>query len=185
VEVDCKGCGARLKVNRNLAGTRISCPQCGGALIVPKDVAKAERREAAAPKARAAQPAAPRSTAPVARRRSPSTGWLLAAQVVLGLLGLAFFGGAFLRGSWDPPDWTLLGINPLALSGAGLFVLFLSALAHSRPVSATLLGALAAMGVAALYWKDHAHVDASRTLLVMVMMLALWCALQHRRATRI
>jgi predicted RNA-binding Zn-ribbon protein involved in translation (DUF1610 family) len=180
VEVDCKGCGARLKVNRNLAGTKISCPQCGGALIVPKNVAREERAAPAAPKA-----AAPRSTAPVARRRTRSTGWLVAAQVALGLLGLAFFGGAFLRGNWDPPAWTLLGINPLALSGAGLFVLFLSALAHSRPITATLAGAVGAMGVAALHWKNHAHVDASRTLLLVVTMLALWCALQHRRATRI
>ena len=129
--------------------------------------------------------AAPKSTAPASRRRTPSTGWLVAAQVVLGVLGLAFFGGAFLRGNWDPPAWTLLGINPLGLSAAGLFVLFLSAVARTRPVSATLLAALLAIGVAALHWKDHAHVDASRTLLMMATMLALWCALQHRRATRI
>jgi len=160
-------------VNRNLAGTKISCPQCGAALIVPK-----KRPDPAPP------PAAPKSTAPASRRRSPSTGWLVAAQVVLGLLGLLFFGGAFLRGSWDPPAWTLLGINQLVLSAAGLFVLFLSAVTRTRPVSATLLAALLAIGVAALHWKDHAHVDASRTLLMMATMLALWCALQHRRATR-
>lgn len=168
MDVACGACGAELRLNPNLGGTTVSCPQCGAPVPVPK---AAPRREAAE------RPSAPRRFGP------RYTLWLLGAQAALGALALSCFAGAFHR-AWDKPQWSYLKESPLALAGAGVFFCAAIWAAYHVPVLATLAAALAALAACAWRFSEAGSVDVSRALALAVAMLALWLALSHRRAAR-
>ena len=175
MKVPCDACGAELRLNPKLKGTQVSCPQCGARMTVPER-APAPREPAPAPPRRAA-PEKPRTLKKPAR----VTLWLLAAQGVLGALGVSCLIGAFFSG-WKPPDHTYfrMGTTVLFLAGAGLLVA--GWLAHYLPVITTLLSALFVIGACADAYRGTGVVDASRALALSAAMLALWLALQHRRS---
>jgi hypothetical protein len=173
MEVRCAGCGATLDVNPNLAGTRISCPSCGAGVAVPEPLPTAPRRRAEA------APAAPPPRIP---RPEPYSAWLFSAQAALAALGAACLVGALGKGDWPP--WSFLETNPFALVGVGVGFLVLAGVARRLPVSTTLLAACLVLAACALHYREEREVDASRVLALGTAMLALWLALQHRRAAR-
>ncbi len=175
--VACTACGADLRVNRNLAGTPMSCPQCGDRFVVPE----------APPEP--STPAAPRSTRsrrPERREPDPATPMslsLLGAQSLLVLMALVCFAGAFFRSGWDPPKWSFMQANELLLVFAGIGLIVASAGTRRYPITTTLAVVLAILVICALHYRNHLVVDASRVLLLSVSMVALWLAMEHRGVT--
>ncbi len=174
MEVACGKCGTALKVNRNLAGASVSCPNCGAPVRVPAEPPR--RRAPSGPLALEADDGPPRTP-------PPFTLWLLGCQVALLLIGLGCLAGALFRGGWNPPPGSLFTENPLYLLGGGAGAVALSALVRRMPVLLSLLGALALLWVCALRYDAMGEVDASRTVALSLSMLAVCCALEHRRAT--
>jgi len=107
--------------------------------------------------------------------------WLLGAQAALALLGLSCLVGVF-RPSADRPAWSYLSEGKYALAGAGALLFLAVWAAYHFPVLTTLLTALLAIGVCALRFLNAGDVDVTRTAALAVAMLALWLALNHRRA---
>lgn len=171
MEVRCGGCGAGLEVNPNLGGTRISCPGCGAAVLVPASPAPRPRRR-------------PEPDAPRPAPREPYSAWLFAAQAALVALGAACLAGPFATGEWDPPRWSFFREDGLVLVVAGAAFLVAAGLARRLPILTTLLAAIAVLAACALHYRAEREVDASRALALSLAMLALWLALQHRRAVR-
>jgi len=173
LDTTCPGCGAALRLNPNLAGATVPCPSCGAGVAVPAP--ERAPRTRAAPRRRTPAPAPPRPPRP------PYTLWLLGAQAALAVLGLSCLGGALL--DLAPPAWSYLAEPGVVLFGAGVGLLAAGWFATYAPVLATLVVALLVMGACALGFARFGEVDASRTLGLMTAMLAVWLALQHRRAT--
>ena len=178
MEVPCDSCGATLKVNPKLHGTTMGCPKCHARFTVPSE--PPPRAAAPAPRRRTrAAPPAPEPEDPP----PPYSGWLFGAQAVLIASGGTCLAGALFRSGWNPPPWSVYMEHPvwLALSGVGLCIAALAA--RHLPVFVTLIVACVTLGACAVAYKHVRVVDASRTLLLAAAMLALWLALQHRRAT--
>jgi len=176
VEVVCDSCGVTLKVNPKLGGTTMACPQCQARFRVPTESAPrpARRRRAAAVPVPPDEPEDP---------PPPYTAWLFGAQALLIAAGGTCLAGALFRSGWNPPNWSVYQEDPvlLALSGIGLCVAALAA--RHLPVFVTLVCAIVTLCACAVAFRRVPHeVDASRTLLLATAMLALWLALQHRRA---
>jgi len=169
MRVGCQSCGAELQLNPNLAGTTVSCPECGGSVTVPKRKPKPvaqETRTASTPKRK--------------RKLRPSM-WLYAAQLAVAVIGLSCLAGAFFGPGWRPPDWSYFAESPKWLMPAGIVFLILCWLVSIVPVLATLVSAVFVLCASAHAYVLSERIDASRTLALSVAMLALWCALQHRR----
>jgi len=166
MDVACGKCGTALKVNRNLAGASVSCPNCGAPVEVPKT----------APRIRPA-------SAPAPARSRPFTLWLLGCQIALLLIGIGCIAGALLRGGWNPPPGSLFMENAFYLFCGGAGAVALSVLASRMPVLLSLLGALVLLWVCAVRFDTAGEVDASRAIALSLSMLAVCCALEHRRAT--
>jgi hypothetical protein len=86
---------------------------------------------------------------------------------------------AFLRPA--APEQSLLAESGVRLLLAGVAFWIASWLTRAFPVLVTLVAALLVFGVCALQVLGRGQVDASRTIALSAAMLALWCALQHRR----
>jgi ribosomal protein S27E len=175
VEVVCPGCGADLRVNPNLAGMRISCPQCGAAVTPPAQ----EKRRTAPKRRRTAEPDPAATPAP---SRRPFSYWQLASQVTIALLGIACLAGAFFRGGWQKPEWSFFMEDPLWLAGAGTGLLLLCFLGSRLPLIASMVTSIFVLVAGGYYYSRTGEVEVSRVLALSVAMLALWFALQHRRA---
>lgn len=184
MDTDCPHCGTTLRLNLNLAGTTISCPRCGGKLVVPRPERKAaapvpERTAPTPRKKREEPPAAPAGK----RRPAPFTLWLLGVQATIALLGLSCLAGVFLREGWKPPEWSYFMENELVLVGAGIGLLLCGWAATYMPVLTSLGVATFVLCACAHHYVLAEGVDVSRVLALTVAMLGLWLALQHRRAT--
>lgn len=175
MEVTCGGCGAQLRLNPKLAGTTVSCPQCGAAVRVEGPPRR--RAPAAEPAPEAPPPPRPRLTLPLR-----FTLWLLGAQLVVAGIGLSCLAGAFLRKRWIPPPDSYFRENGMLLIVAGIALVVAGWIAHYMPVLTTLLVALFVLGACALHYWTAGNVDASRVVALAAAMFALWLALQHRRA---
>ena len=178
MEVVCPGCGADLRVNPNLAGMRISCPQCGVAVVPPRQTAAAP----AAPKRRRRlelEPDPEPAAKPVSK---PFSYWQLASQVTIALLGIACLAGAFFRGGWEKPEWSFFMEDPLYLAGVGTGLIMLAFVGARFPLIASLLTAIFVLVAGGYHYDLTGEVEVSRVLALSVAMLALWFALQHRRA---
>ena len=177
--VACAACEADLRINRNLAGTTMSCPECGERFEVP-----------AAPPERSA-PATPRSTSKRRPKRDPKDPApplpmslsLLGAQALLIVLAVICFLGAFFRASWNPPEWSFMQENVLLLTGVGIGLIIASAAARRYPIVSTLTVVLAILVICALHYRTTRVVDASRVLALSLSMVALWLAMEHRGVT--
>jgi hypothetical protein len=173
VRVDCPACGAALSVNRNLAGTTIPCPQCAGSVPV---------QEAPPPAEPAPEP--PRRAKQQEKKHPlPYSLNLLGAHAVLLLLAVACFAGAFLRKSWQPPEQSFFGVNPLILIGLGIGLVFAMVMAMRFPILATLGVVLGMLVLTALHYRELRVVDASRVIAISLAMVALWFAMEHRKVT--
>ena len=169
MEIRCEGCGADLKVNRNLVGTTIPCPQCG-------EPVKAEESQATAPRpTQRRRPEAPPPEPPA----PPYTAWLFGVQAIMVTLGLSCLMGAFFHEDWNPPVTSYFQVSPMLLVPVGAGLLLLAAAARRMPVLMALMTALAVLWVCAL---DYPGIDASRVIALSLTMLGVWLALQHRRA---
>lgn len=164
-------------MNPNLAGADIPCPSCGAGVRVPE--ARSGRK-----RAKAAPPPPPPNKRKRRRIREPYSAWLFAAQTVIVLLGLATLTGAFFQKSWNPPVWSFFRENPLVLVAVGVGLLVAAGVARALPVLTTLGTAVVTLGACALHYRIASEVDASRVLALAGAMLALWLALQHKRAVR-
>jgi hypothetical protein len=107
--------------------------------------------------------------------------WLLGAQAALGAIGVSCLVGVFRR-STDRPAWSYLSEDKYALAGAGALFLLAVWAAYHVPVLTTLVAALLAIGACAWRYMEAGTVDVTRTMALAVAMLALWLALNHRRA---
>lgn len=170
MEVVCGSCNATLRLNPKLAGMTTSCPQCGVEIVVPESPPE--------------PPQAVDLTGPPRRLKPPDrfTFWLLGAQATLAVLGLSCILGAFFHRRWEPPAWSYFRENEMLLLLVGVGLLLGGWLAHYLPVLTTLGVSVLVMCVCAHYYVLEHVVDASRTLALAVSMLALFLALQHRRA---
>jgi len=183
LEVLCGGCNATLKLNPKLAGMTTSCPQCGIEIIVPQAPLELEP-DPLGP----LPPHIPEAPQPLQQPRSklkrPArvTLWLLGAQSMLAILGLSCVLGAFFHRRWQPPSWSYFHENEILLLLVGVGLLLGGWLAHYLPILTTLGVAVLVMCVCAHNYVLHSEVDASRTLALAGAMLALFLALQHRRA---
>jgi DNA-directed RNA polymerase subunit RPC12/RpoP len=187
--VRCEGCGAELRLNPNLKGTQVSCPQCGARMMVPEEPPEPpeprprlqmEEEPAPGPPPRSPPP----REAPSRKKLEPParvTFWLLAAQTAIGLLGVSCLAGALVPG-WEPPASTYFREPPALLVVVGVGLLVAGWLAHYLPVLATLGVAVFVLCATAHRYVVAHDVDASRTLALSAAMLALWLALQHRRS---
>ena len=173
MEAPCESCGATLRLNPALAGTPISCPQCGEKTVVPTP-----------PKEPPPTRVPPPRPAPPPKLKLPArfTLWLLGAQTVLAVLGLTCLAGAFFHREWNPPGWSYFRENPMLLVVVGIGLIVAGWLAHYMPILITLCTSLLVMGACALHYATAREVDASRALALSVSLLAVWLALQHRRA---
>ena len=174
MEVVCPGCGAELRVNPNLAGMRISCPQCGAAVTPPQ-----QPQQSAPRRRRRAEPDP--EPAPVPARR-PFSYWQLASQVTIALLGVACLAGAFFRAGWEKPEWSFFMEDPLWLAAAGAGLILLCFLGSRLPILSSLAAAIFVLCAGGWYYSRTGEVEVSRVLALSVAMLAVWFALQHRRA---
>ena len=179
MEVACDSCGASLRLNPALEGTSVSCPQCGAKVKVPE-------APAATPPPRRRLELEPDEPEPMASRKLKLplrfTLWLLGAQATLAILGLTCLAGAFYGDDWNPPEWSYFRENPLILAATGIALIAAGWLAHYLPVLTTLAVVLLVVGACSLYYLGAGRVDASRVIALSLAMLALWLALQHRRA---
>jgi predicted Zn finger-like uncharacterized protein len=183
VEVACRECGTVLRVNPRLDGVAVRCPRCNAEIRV-----KAPRQAAPPAAPSPPPPPPPRRLEPTPEaapaRRDAYSLWLFLAQTVLVGLGVACIAGVLFRDRWRPPVESFLHEPELPLLAAGAGFVLLGAFARAFPVAMTLLGALGAMTALAWQYREGRPVDASRTLALAAAMLALWLALQHRRAIR-
>jgi len=171
-------CGAELRLNAKLAGTTVSCPQCGARVSVPRE--QPARRKLELEPERAAR-------APVKRGRRPEpfTFYMMAAQAVLLGLSLLCFVAAFRPGSWRPPSWSWFAEPPLLLMLFGVGFAFCAFMVRYVPRLMALLAVLIVCGgILAGHRLEQQPVDASRTLALAAAMLAVWLAMEHRRFTR-
>jgi hypothetical protein len=169
----------------------MSCPQCGTRIDVPKDKKAAPAPAEAAPAPKPAPKPKPKAARPAPKPEPKSepaplkfrfTVWLLTAQVVLLGLGAACIWGAFMGEEEGLPEWSFLRYNSLYLAGAGIVLLVLGAAAGHAPTLWTLTAVLFVLGACGYHYYAEGVVDASRILALSLTMLALWLALQHRRA---
>jgi len=170
-------CGAELRLNAKLAGTSVSCPQCGSKVSVPRE--QPRRKLVLEP-----DPGAP----PVvrrARRPEPFTFYMMAAQAVLLALSLVCFVAAFRPGNWKPPSWSWFAEHPLILMAFGVGFAFCAFMERYWPRTMALLAVLIVCGgiLAGVRFEDRS-VDASRTLALSATLVAVWLAMEHRRFTR-
>jgi hypothetical protein len=188
LEVLCGSCNATLKLNPKLAGMTTSCPQCGVEIVVPLELEPDDPHEP--PVELPPPPHVPEAPdfdlgeAPKKKLKPPAryTLWLLGAQSTLAILGLTCVLGAFFHRRWQPPEWSYFRENEILLLLVGVGLLLGGWLAHYLPVLTTLGVAILVMCVCAHNFVLHDEVDASRMLALAMAMLALFLALQHRRA---
>lgn len=186
MEVICGGCDATLKLNPKLAGMTTSCPQCGVEIVVPQ--APLELEDDPLEPSRPLPPHVPEapdySGVPKKKLKKPAriTLWLLGAQSTLAILGLTCVLAAFFHRRWEPPEWSYFRENEMLLLLVGVGLLLGGWLAHYLPILTTLGVSVLVMCVCAHNYVLHHQVDASRTLALAMAMLALFLALQHRRA---
>jgi len=187
--VTCTECGAELRLNPKLAGTAVSCPQCGERIAIPKEEPTAPARQKAQPRLQLDEPqrapvrAAPTQSAPAARAQ-PFTFFMMAAQAVLFLLAATCIYAAFHVGGWEPPAWSYFAEHEFALLGAAVVLVFLGFMARYRPVTMTLGAVLAVCGAILLGQRFESHpLDASRIIALSLTLLSVWLALEHRRMT--
>ena len=173
--VPCKACGAELAVNRNLAGTAISCPECGEKLTVPKTAAKPA--SAPAPRAR------PREREPAQTRQAPVSLSLLGAQALLILLAVSCLAGGLFQKSWQPPSWSYFHANPMLLVGVGIGLIIAAGVSRRFPITATLSVVVVILVACTLHYRFNRTIDASRVLALSLSMVALWLAMEHRGVT--
>ena len=175
--VGCSECGSELRLNPKLAGTSVSCPQCGSKVAVPK--APPRQKLALEP-----DPAAP----PVVRkskRPEPFTFYMMATQGMLLVLALICFVAAFRPGEWNPPSWSWFGEHPLVLMAFGVGFAFCAFMARYWPRVMALLSVLIVCGgILAGHRLEGNPVDASRTLALSATLLTVWLAMEHRRFSR-
>jgi len=179
--VTCTECGAELRLNPKLAGTAVSCPQCGERVQVPKGDAGVPVRKRAQPRLQIEkEPPAPVRAA----RPEPFTFYMMAAQAVLFLLALSCIWAAFNVGGWQPPSWSYFGEHDFALLGDAAMLVFLGFMARYRPLTMTLGAVLVVCASIFLGQKLEGHpLDASRTIALSLTLLTVWLALEHRRFT--
>ncbi|MHC4409896.1 MAG: TFIIB-type zinc ribbon-containing protein [Planctomycetota bacterium] len=179
--VGCNECGAELRLNPKLAGTSVSCPQCGSKVAVPK----------ASPREKLVLEPDPQAP-PVVRkskRPEPFTFYMMATQGLLLVIALLCFVAAFRPGDWKPPSWSWFGEHPLILMAFGVGFAFCAFMARYWPRVMALLSVLIVCGgiLAGVRLHDdptqHA-VDASRALALSATLLAVWLAMEHRRFSR-
>jgi len=177
-------CGAELRLNPKLAGTAVSCPQCGERVQVPKGDAGVHVRKRAQPRLQIEEPdpALPAPARPA--RPEPFTFFMMAAQAVLFLLAFSCVWAAFNVGGWEPPSWSYFGEHDFALLGAAAVLVFFGFMTRYRPLTMTLAAVLMVCASIFLGQKFESHpLDASRTIALSLTLLAVWLALEHRRAT--
>ena len=87
--VTCMECGAELRLNPKLAGTAVSCPQCGERVQVPKGDAGVHVQKKVKPRLQIEEPdpALPAPARPP--RPEPFTFFMMAAQAFQFLLALS------------------------------------------------------------------------------------------------
>ena len=171
--VACKACGADLRVNRNLAGTAIACPECGERLTVPESAPRApQSRREPVPRSR---PAAP--------RLPPMSLSLFGAQTVLVLLAVRCLAGGLFQKSWSPPPWSYLHANPMLLVAVGVGLLLAAGVSRRFPIAATLSVVVLILVACTLHYRFNRTIDASRVLALSLSMVALWLAMEHRGVT--
>jgi hypothetical protein len=184
LEVLCGNCNATLRLNPKLAGMTTSCPQCGVEIVVPLELEPDDPSES--PPSLAPPPHVPEAPQPPSQRKlkrpARFTLWLLGAQSTLAILGLTCVLGAFFHRRWQPPDWSYFRENEILLLLVGVGLLLGGWLAHYLPILTTLGVSVLVMCVCAHNYVLHSEVDASRTLALAMSMLALFLAMQHRRA---
>jgi hypothetical protein len=176
LEVLCGNCNSTLRLNPKLAGMTTSCPQCGIEIVVPEAPPEPD------PLAAAPQPFTGGARQGTLQRPARFTLWLLGAQSTLAILGLTCVLGAFFHRRWQPPEWSYFRENEMLLLLVGVGLLLGGWLAHYLPILTTLGVSVLVMCVCAHNYVLHNEVDASRTLALAMAMLALFLALQHRRA---
>ena len=172
-------CGAELRLNRNLAETSVSCPECGSRVTVPAAPKKPPAKLALEP-----EPEPVREPVKHAKRPEPFTFYMMAAQSVLLALALTCFVAAFKPGDWKPPHWSWFAGHPLALGAFGIGFAFCAFMARYAPRLMALLAVLIVTGGIYLGHLSGHPVDASRTLALATALLAVWLAMEHRRFTR-
>jgi len=179
LEVLCGSCDATLRLNPKLAGMTTSCPQCGVEIVVPEAPLKLEP-DPHGP----LPPHIPEAPQRQSRLKRPArfTLWLLGAQAALAVLGLSCVLGAFFHRRWEPPEWSYFRENEMLLLLVGVGLLLGGWLAHYLPILTTLGVSVLVMCVCGHYYVLENVVDASRTLALAVAMLAVFLAMQHRRA---
>lgn len=182
MEIACRECGTVLRVNPRLDGVAVRCPRCNAEIRVkaPRAEPPAEAPPPPPPPQRRLEP----PPKPASALRHAYSLWLFLAQTALVGLGVACVAGVLFRDRWRPPPGSFLHEPELPLLAAGATFVLLGAFARVFPVAMALLGALGTMTAFAWQHGEGRPVDASRTLALAVAMLALWFALQHRRATR-
>jgi len=184
--VTCMECGAELRLNPKLAGTSVSCPQCGERVQVPKGDAAVHVKKKAKPilHIEETEPERPAPT-PVRKKRSEQfTFFMMGAQAVLFLLALSCVWAAFNVGGWEPPVWSYFAEHDFALLGAAVVLVFLGFMTRYRPLAMTLAAVLAVCAAILLGQEYESHtLDASRTIALSMTLLAVWLAIEHRHAT--
>ncbi len=211
MDVTCPDCNSFLRINPNLGEASVPCPRCGSMIQVAKKREAPKRRvklELEEPDVRAERDATPATDRRSRRRqekrprgeerrkrkkekppkepkaprpRAPMTIWLLGTQVVILAIAASCLVGVYLGVKHNLPPNTFLHENPLALVGFGLSMLFLCLFARQLPVLNSLIAALAVLGACAYNFNDARAIDASRVLILMLAMVGVWLALQHRR----
>jgi hypothetical protein len=163
-----------------------SCPQCGVEIVVPLELEPDDPPEVppSLPPPPHVQEAPHFAQAPQRTFKRPArvTLWLLGAQSTLAILGLTCVLGAFFHRRWEPPEWSYFHENEMLLLLVGVCLLLGGWLAHYLPILTTLAVAVLVMCACAHYYVLEHQVDASRTLALAMAMLALFLAMQHRRA---
>jgi DNA-directed RNA polymerase subunit RPC12/RpoP len=184
--VTCRECGAELRLNPNLAGTAVSCPQCGERVQVPKAEPVRRTRKTASPKLQLEpEPAPAREPETQQKRPEPVTFYSMAAQGTIALLALISFVAGFRPGNWNPPATSWFAEPQLVLIGAGIAFAFCAFMARYVPLLMTLLAVLLVCGgVYATHYFRSQSIDASRTLALSATLLAVWFAMEHRRYTK-
>lgn len=184
MNVDCNACGAHLKVNRNLAGTTLPCPQCGARLQLPDAPPPGRVPAPAARPGRRRQIESRKAAKPQRKSRPlPLSLSLLGAQTVLFLLAATCFLGAFFQHAWQPPATSLYGAEQLVLAGLGAGLAIAAFAAYRYPITSTLTVAIGLLVLAALHYRTDRVLDASHVLVISLSMLSLWLAMEHRGVT--
>ena len=210
MDVTCRDCGAVLRLNPNLQDVEVHCPRCGSLIPqqtvpdAPRSGLELEPAEAPRPrrswrdrmkdekeeekqkkKEKKRKDKKGKKKEPKERKPIPVyTLWLFLTQSMLALLAASCFASMIWKEDWDPPIRSYFAESPPVLLGAAIVFLFFTVMARRLPVLMTLLNSLAVLGACAYYFDAKQTVDVSRVLALSVAFLALWLALQHRRAIR-